>query len=167
MKGMKRLKFLSKAWSAPSSIGSAWGAGVAARPAVEMSSGLIGSLPEDAIRTLGTSAGTSPLLSPLVATGRSGVKHSFTLGVKDPVSVVLACDVLVGSAPIDETKVLSLFIKVYDVNANHVVLCAVPSLTAEAKRLASQYKMVVLEAPDKEQVIAKLPGILRNLSKER
>ena len=138
---------------------------VAPRPAIEMSSNLIGSLPEDVVNVLVTSAGTSPLSSPLVVAGKSGVRHSFTLGMKDPVSIVFVCDVVVGPTPIDETKVLSLFIKVYDVNANHVVLCAVPSLTPEAKKLASQYKMVILEAPDKEQVIAKLPDILRNLPK--
>lgn len=138
-----------------------------ARPAIQMSSGSVSSLPEDVVSMLGASAGTSPLLSPFVVAGKSGVKHSFTLGMKDSVSVVLACDVVVGPAPIDETKVLSLFIKVYDANANHVVLCAVPSLTPEAKKLASQYKMVVLEAPDREQVIAKLPDILRSMLKER
>ena len=134
-----------------------------------MSSGPVGSLPEDVVRRLGKSAYVDPLLSPLVVTGKSGVKHSFTLGTKGPVSVALACDVVVSDppTPIDETKVLALFIKVYDVNANNVVLCAVPSLTPEAKKLASQYKIVVLEAPDKEQIFAKLPDILRKLPKER
>jgi hypothetical protein len=132
-----------------------------------MSSSLIGSLPEDTARVLEASAGTSLLYSPLVVTGRSGVRHSFTLGMKDPVSVMLACDIVVGPAPVDETKVLSLFIKVYDVNANHVVLCAVPSLTPEAKRLASLYRMAVFEAPEKEQIFAKLSDILRELPKER
>lgn len=134
-----------------------------------MSSGPVGSLPEDVVRGLGTSAYVDPLLSPLVVTGKSGVRHMFTFGMKGPVSVVLACDVVVSDppAPIDETKVLALFIKVYDVNANNVVLCAVPSLTPEAKKLASQYKIVVLEAPDKEQIFAKLPDVLRKLPKER
>ena len=134
-----------------------------------MSSGPVGSLPEDVVRGLGTSAYVDSLLSPFVVTGKSGVRHSFTLGMKGPVSVTLACDVVVSDppAPIDETKVLALFIKVYDVNANNVVLCAVPSLTPEAKKLASQYKIMVLEAPDKEQIFAKLPDVLRKLPKER
>jgi hypothetical protein len=132
-----------------------------------MSSGLIGSLPENTVRGLAASTSTSLFSSPLVVTGRSGVRHCFTLGMKDSVSVVLACDVVVGPVPIDETKVLSLFIKVYDANANHVVLCAVPSLTPEAKRLASLYKMIVLEAPEKEQIFAKLSDVLRELSKVR
>jgi len=134
-----------------------------------MSSGLIGSLPEDVVRSLESSAGMSPLSSSLVVTGKSGIRHSFTLGMKGPVSVALACDIVVSDppVPINETMVLSLFIKVYDVNANNVVLCGVPSLTPEAKKLASQYKMVVLEAPDKEQVLAKLPEVLRKLPKER
>jgi hypothetical protein len=86
--------------------------------------------------------------------------------MKDAVSVVIACDAVVGPAPIDETKVLALFIKVYDVNVKHVILCAVPSLTAAAKKLASQYKMVVLEAQEKEQVFAKLSDYLRRLPTE-
>jgi hypothetical protein len=169
MNGMKGLRFLSKAWSAPSSIGSTFGADVAARPAVEMSSGPIGSLPDDAVRALESSAGMGSLSSPLIVTGKSGVRHGFTLGIKGPVSIALACDVMVSEppTPIDETKVLSLFIKVYDVNANNVVLCAIPSLTAEAKKLASQYKMIVLEAPDMEQAFAKLPDVLRKLPIEK
>lgn len=131
-----------------------------------MSSDLIGSLPEDTVRVLRASTGTSLLSSPLIVAGKSGTRHSFTLGMNGPVSVLLACDVLVGLAPIDETKVLSLFIKVYDVNANRVILCAVPSLTPEAKRLAFLYKMTVCEAQGKEQVIAKLSEILRELPKE-
>lgn len=134
-----------------------------------MSYGTVGSFPEEVVRELRTSAGTDLLLSPLVVAGKSGVRHSFTLGMEGPVSVALACDVVVADppAPINETKVLSLFIKVYDVNANNVVLCAIPSLTPEAEKLASQYKMIVLEAPDKEQVLAKLPEVLRKLPKER
>jgi hypothetical protein len=127
---------------------------------------MISSLPEDTARMLEAPTGTSILYSPLIVIGRSGVRHSFTLGMKDPVSVVFACDVVVAPAPIDEIKVLSLYIKVYDVNADHYVLCAVPSLTPEAKGLAALYKMVVFEAPEKEQVFAKLPDILRELSKE-
>lgn len=133
----------------------------------DMSSDLIGSLPEDTLRVLRASTGTSLLSSPLIVAGKSGTRHSFTLGMKGPVSVLLACDVLIGLAPIDETKVLSLFIKVYDVNANRVILCAVPSLTLEAKRLAALYKMTVCEALEKEQAFARLSEILRELPKER
>jgi len=169
MNRMKGLRFLSRAWSAPSSIGSTFRADVAARSAVEMSSGPIGSLPDDAVKALESSARTSSLSSPLVVTGKSGIRHGFTLGIKGPASVALACDVVVSEppTPIDETKVLSLFIKVYDVNANNVVLCAIPSLTSEAKKLASQYKMIVLEAPDKEQALARLPNVLRKLPIEK
>ena len=130
-----------------------------------MSSSLVGSLPDNTVSVLGTAAGSSNLLSPLVVTGKSGVRHSFTLGIKDQVSVTLACDAVVGPSPIDETKVLALFIKVYDVNARHVILCGIPSLTPEAKKLASQYKMVVIEASDKEQAFAKLGEELSKLPK--
>ncbi|MGP8057798.1 MAG: hypothetical protein ACLP9K_09395 [Nitrososphaerales archaeon] len=133
-----------------------------------MSPRTIGSLPQEAVRRLESSAGMAPLSSPLVVAGKSGVKHSFTFGMEGPVSVALACDVVVSDppTPIDETTVLSLFIKVYDVNANSVILCAVPSLTPEAKKLALRYKMVILEAPDEGQVLARLPEVLRRLSKD-
>jgi len=131
-----------------------------------MSSNPVSLLPSDAVKGLEESSGKGPLISPLVVTGRSGVRHSFTLGMKDSVSVVVACDVVVGPAPIDETKVLALFIKVYDVNAKNVVLCAVPSVTSEAKKLASQYKMAVVEAPEKDQVYVKLSEFLHSLPKE-
>jgi len=161
------LNFPSGTSFKPSSIGSLWGAHTFGRPAVEVSSNLVGSLPEETVGVLGTATGSSHILSPLVVTGKSGVRHSFTLGIKDTVSVVLACDIVVGPSPIDETKVLALFIKVYDVNARQVVLCGVPSFTREAMKLASQYKMVVLEAPEKDQVIAKLSNTLRELSTEK
>ncbi len=153
----------------PSPVGITRGAEIAAKPTIEMSYGRVSSLPDDALRALESSSGMSPLSSPLVVTGKSGIRHSFTIGMKGPVSVALACDVVVSDppVPIDETRVLSLYIKVYDVNANNVILCAVPSLTPEAERLASQYKMMVLEAPDKEQIYAKLPDVLRKLSKEK
>jgi len=132
----------------------------------EMSSSLVGSLPEETVGNLGTAMSSGVLSSPLVVTGKSGVRHSFTLGMRDAVSVVLACDVVVGNAPIDETKVLALFIKVYDVNARNVILCGVPSLTQEAQKLAAQYKMMVLEGSDREQVIEELADTLRKLPKE-
>ena len=135
-------------------------------PSVEMSSSPVSLLPSDAVKGIETSSGLSPLISPLIVTGRSGVRHSFTIGMKDSVSVVLACDLVVGVTPIDETKVLALFIKVYDVNAKHVVLCAVPSLTSEAKKLASQYKMSVFEAPQKDEVLTKLSAYLQKLLME-
>jgi hypothetical protein len=152
-------------WFEPSFIGILRGANKAGMPAVQMSSSSLDSLPSDAVEELASSC-KSPIVSPLVVTGRSGVRHSFTLGVKDSVSVVMACDTVVGSAPSDETKVLALFIKVYDVNVKHVILCAIPSLTAEAKKLAAQYKMVVLEALDKKTVLAKLSDYLRTLPKD-
>jgi len=127
----------------------------------------VGSLPEETVSSLGSSMSSGTLSSPLVVTGKSGVRHSFTLGTRDAVAVVLACDIVVGASPIDETKVLALFIKVYDVNARNVILCSVPSLTQEARRLASQYKMVVLEAPSRELIIEKLSDALHEMPKER
>jgi hypothetical protein len=76
----------------------------------------------------------------------------------------VVCDIVAGSAPADETKVLSLFIKIYDVGAKHAVLCAIPSLTVGAKKLSSLYKMHVIEAADVDSTVPLVTQTLRGLS---
>ena len=100
-----------------------------------------------------------------MAPGKSGVRHSFTLGASVEKVPSLVCDVVSGAAPLDETKVLSLFIKVYDVGAKTAVLCAIPALTEGARKLASLYKMVVIEAADKERAVSSLTENLGRLAK--
>ncbi len=130
-----------------------------------VSESTLGSLGRDVLDALGRLAGDSQISSPLVVTGKSGVRHSFTLGASNAGGTALACDVVVGSSPADETKVLSLFIRVYDVAAKNAVLCAVPSASKEAKRLASQYKITVVEAQSREGIASALGGVLRQLLK--
>jgi hypothetical protein len=121
-------------------------------------------LPPEVVAKIGSSVAPGTLSSPFVATGRSGVKHVFTFGISDANKTSVACDIVVGKAPADETKVLSLFIKIYDVGAKHAVLCVIPSLTQEAKKLSGMYKMVVVEAPDIEGAISALTEAVRRLA---
>ncbi len=103
-----------------------------------------------AFHTLGT------FVSPVNVVGRSGVKHMFSFGFRGPDGENVVCDCIESSEPVDETKVLSLFIKVYDVGAKHAILCAVPSLTFDAKKLSLLYKIITVESRD----AAKLPELI-------
>lgn len=132
-----------------------------------MTDGTLGSLPPEVLKSF-TGLGTlGPISSPLVVAGKSGVRHAFTLGIGSQGVIDVACDVAIGSNPADETKVLSLFIKVYDTDAKHAVLCVVPSLTAEAKKLSDVYQILVVEAATVEDAQAKLPLVLQQISKRK
>ena len=122
-------------------------------------------LPPEAVAAVGSLTSLGALSSPFVATGRSGVKHTFTFGTSDASGANVVCDIVAGSASADETKVLSLFIKIYDVGAKHAILCAIPSLTAEARKLSGLYKMLVIEAATVDSAISLVTEALRRLAK--
>lgn len=132
-----------------------------------MTDGTLGSLPSEALESFAGLGTLGPISSPLVIAGKSGVRHSFTLGIGSQGDIDVACDMVVGSRPADETKVLSLFIKVYDTGAKHAVLCVVPSLTAEAKKLLDVYQILVVEAATVEDAQARLAVVLRQISKSK
>ncbi len=99
------------------------------------------------------------------ARGRSGVKHtfSFLMGNEEKPNVV--CDIITSSRPLNETNVLSVFIKAYDVGATNTILCAVPSLSPEAKKLAEQYHFITIESPDKSKLHDAIAEVLRRLER--
>jgi hypothetical protein len=122
-------------------------------------------LPPEAVAIVASLTSLGTLSSPFVTTGRSGVKHTFTFGTSDANGANIVCDIVAGSAPADETKVLSLFIKIYDVGAKYAILCAIPSLTAEARKLSNLYKMLVIEAATVDSAISLVTEALRRLAK--
>jgi hypothetical protein len=109
--------------------------------------------------------GFGKVRSPARVTGKSGVEHlfSFASGEKDNLKVV--GDVILGTEEKDETKVLSLFIKVYDVGAKRAILCVTPRLTPEASRLARLYNILTVESPDAKLLPNMLQDLLRRLAK--
>lgn len=128
--------------------------------AIEVENSLSGELAKE----FETHADLGGLRSPCQVTGKSGVRHKFTFGFGEGPPVNVVGDVVVDTAPVDETKVLSLFIKVYDVGAKHAVLCVVPSLTPEAKKLSELYRILTIESENKGRLTSMASEALHRLS---
>src|SRR2546428_7798270 len=104
-----------------------------------------------------------PRATALVA-GKSGVQHSFSFALGGANGQDIVGDVIVGPNDEDETKVLSLFIKVYDVGAKRALLCVSPRLTPEALKLARLYNILTIETPDPKQIPRMLEDVLKRLA---
>ncbi|MDA4118643.1 MAG: hypothetical protein OK455_09895 [Thaumarchaeota archaeon] len=103
------------------------------------------------------------LTFPAALTGKSGVKHTFSFSFGEGEKPEIVCDVIVGTIEQDETRVLSLFIKVFDVGPKQAILCVSPGLTKEASRLAMLYNIVTLESADPKKLPQMIEGVLKRL----
>jgi|SRR5579863_7047347 len=121
-----------------------------------MSGKYIDSLPASLTETLSLAPGTSGVTSPFQALGRSGILHSFTLGRLGEIGIDMVCDVIVSDDLVDETKVLSLFIKAYDAGAKQTILCVSPGLSPDARKLADIYRIRVIVGTSQEEATSKL-----------
>lgn len=88
--------------------------------------------------------------SPGTLLGESEVEHRFDIVAFDegPEEGVVVVDFVVSQEPVDETKVVSMFAKVYDTSPLKSVLVAFPGLTKDAKKLANQYGIGLVETHD-------------------
>ncbi len=88
--------------------------------------------------------------SPGTLIGESEVEHRFDMIAFDegPEEGVVVVDFVVSQEPVDETKVVSMFAKVYDTSPLKSVLVAFPGLTKDAKKLANQYGIGLVETRD-------------------
>jgi len=115
------------------------------------------------VSALKTDGHLGNLRSPAALTGKSGVRHTFSFSLGDAEKPEIVCDVIVGKMEQDETRVLSLFIKVFDVGPKQAILCVSPGLTKEAERLAMLYNIVTLESPDTSKLPQMIEGVLKRL----
>lgn len=86
--------------------------------------------------------------SPGVLLGESNVSHSFDIiaysgGHEEG---VLVMDFVVSDGPIGESKIVSMFAKVFDTTPLKSILVAFPGVTNDARRLAEQYKIEIVES---------------------
>jgi hypothetical protein len=115
----------------------------------------------EVLSVLAKNSHLSNLRSPVAIIGKSGVRHTFSFSLGDGDEPDIVCDVIVGDMEQDETRVLSLFIKVFDTGPKRAILCVSPKLTIEASRLAMLYNIVTLESADP----GKLPRMIEEVLK--
>ncbi len=86
--------------------------------------------------------------------GVSGIEHTFSMIISTPdYSFTAALDFVIDDNPIDEVRILSLSAIKLDTRLNELFLVAVPGLNEQAKRLASFYKIHVIESPTTEGLV--------------
>ena len=87
--------------------------------------------------------------SPGTLVGESGVTHTFDIIARGvPNGEPLVVDFVVSDRPIGKFKVVSMFAKVYDTNPFRSILVAFPGLMGNAKKLADQYRIELVETSD-------------------
>ena len=114
---------------------------------------------------LGKFKGLGKVAVPGTFVGKSGVQHKFSFATAGGKAPRIVGDIVLGPVEKDETKVLSLFIKVYDVDAKRAILCVTPSLTPEAAKLARLYNILTIESRDAKQIPGMLDDLMERLAK--
>ena len=95
--------------------------------------------------------------------GSSGASHTFdiTASKEDISTYVMVLDVAVSTDDVvAEQPVIALFAKVYDVAPDKVCLVAVPKMNESGRKLATLYKINLIEAKDQKEVIKALEALM-------
>lgn len=94
--------------------------------------------------------------SPGFLKGKSSTNHMFNIVVYPEVSSrkVIAIDIVSSSVgAVSEQAVISMFAKVYDVSPEKSFLIAIPKMNESGKKLATLYRINLIEAKDQDEVI--------------
>jgi len=101
--------------------------------------------------------------SPGFLKGKSGASHMFDItaspkGVKRNITVI---DLATSTDDVvSEQPVIAMFAKIYDVSPDRACLVAIPKIVEDGKKLASLYKIELIEAKDQKEVIKALGACL-------
>ena len=102
--------------------------------------------------------------SPGFLKGKSGASHMFDItaspvGVKRNIAVI---DLATSTDDVvSEQPVIAMFAKIYDVSPDKACLVAIPKMGENGKKLASLYKIELIEAKDQKEVIKALQVCLK------
>ncbi len=91
--------------------------------------------------------------SPGFVNGRSGEEHMFDLVATRDSERSLAVDVFVADTPVPERVVAALFAKLYDTAIADAFLIAMPEIREEGRRLASLYRIRLVEGNNRDEVL--------------
>lgn len=95
-------------------------------------------------------------------TGASGVEHEFNvLGQRDKIRV--GVDVRTTMLEVGEIPVLQLFTKSLDVGRIHPVIVAMPGMSAMGRKLATSYRITIIEGRTNDMVLKEMDSFLGDL----
>lgn len=97
--------------------------------------------------------------APGTLTGSSGVSHRFDFiayRYEGSDRKVYAVDVAMRDSPVEESDVISLFVKVFDAKPTKAILVVVPGATEKALKLAQSYGIDVVYGKDVQEAIERL-----------
>jgi hypothetical protein len=94
--------------------------------------------------------------------GDSDVEHRFDLLAhsESKEDGVIALDFSISNRPIGEKSIVAMFAKVYDTNPQISVFVAVPSLTEDARKLATQYSIDIVETGGADELWMELRRVI-------
>jgi len=98
--------------------------------------------------------------SPAKVTSKSGREHELDIYATKNVggsAVNLAIDIAYDERGVSETEVLKLYAKAADIDANKIILIAMPEISSDALPFADQYNVAVIQAKDLDEAAQKLP----------
>jgi transcription elongation factor Elf1 len=97
--------------------------------------------------------------SPSFLKGKSGASHVFDLVASrdDETQNVMVIDLASSTeGAVSEQAVIAMFAKIYDVTPNKACLIAIPAISENGRKLASLYKIDIIEATNQNDVIKAL-----------
>jgi len=95
--------------------------------------------------------------SPGFLRGESGVSHKFDIVArKGNIDTPLVLDVIISDSSSTEFPLLGLYAKILDVKKALPFLIVVPGINEEGRKLASTYKINLIEAKDPQEILDKL-----------
>lgn len=86
---------------------------------------------------------------PAQLSGRSGGMHRFD-AVATKGSEVVVLDFIASDKQINEVPIASMYAKIFDVSPSQAIVVAIPGLTDKARKLATLYRIMTIEANDSE-----------------
>ena len=91
---------------------------------------------------------------PGLVNGRSGEKHMFDLVAEIGPERSLALDIFVADGYVPDRVVTLMFAKLYDTTFTDAFLVAMPGLSEEGRRLASLYRIKLIEGRTRDGVMS-------------
>ncbi|RLI21888.1 hypothetical protein DRO54_02495 [Candidatus Bathyarchaeota archaeon] len=93
--------------------------------------------------------------SPAFLKGKSGATHMFDIAAykKGVTRELMVMDLATSDEEISEQPVIAMFAKIFDVMPDKACLIAVPKISENGKKMASLYKIEVIEAENPKEVV--------------